>query len=213
MTDRRLRIISVLAALALVVGALVGGADMAAAKKKKKKKKPKTLTCQTFVPGVEAAAEAEVLKVDDTHTEEAPLVIEYEHGPAGPSNPVNGSNLLNEELFFNIQSYSKSPTAGLYILQEFDIDSDLDLYLYNAAGEEIESSGAFNQAPVVTPAVPVVGSIDLSDGGKGGMGYESISGFEVEQCAGYTIRSNAYLTPGTAVTMSIWLGEVVPPEE
>ena len=44
------------------------------------------------------------------------------------------------------------------------------------------------------------------------MGFESISGFKTAQCTGYTVRSNAYLTPGTPATLKIWLGEVVPAE-
>jgi hypothetical protein len=201
MSRRSLKTLSVLASLALVVGVMVGGADVAGAKKKKKKKKPKAVACETYVPTMAGSEEAEVLKVDDTFTEEAPLVIEFSHGPSGPAAAIR------EQAFYNIQSYSKAAEAGMYARMEFANHSDLDLYFHNAGGDPVASSGAFNQAPVdASPAA------DFSDGGNGGMGFESISGFRTAQCTGYTVRSSAYLTPGTDVTLTIWLGEVVPAE-
>jgi hypothetical protein len=206
MSQRSLKTLSVLASLALVVGVMVGGADVAGAKKKKKKKKPKSVACETYVPTTAGSEEVEVLKVDDTFTEEAPLVIEFTHPASGPigQTPVGQ---IRDQKFFNIQSYSKAAEAGMYARMEFANHSDLDLYFHNAGGDPVASSGAFNQAPVdASPAA------DFSDGGNGGMGFESISGFRTAQCTGYTVRSSAYLTPGTDVTLTIWLGEVVPAE-
>ncbi|MBW3594903.1 MAG: hypothetical protein KY391_04935 [Actinobacteria bacterium] len=183
------RFVAVLAAVALVGGVFVAPAT--AGKKKK---------CGQFTPGVEAAAEGEVVTITKKATEAKPVVIEYEHGPAGPSNPFDGSHLLNEEKFFNIQV--NGPASGLYILQEFSDFHDLDLYLLDGGGGEVASSGAFNPTPVGP----------FSSGGNGGTNYESISGYPVATCEGFTIRSNAYLTPGTDATLTIWLGTAVAPE-
>lgn len=198
MNPRTGRWVSVVMALALLVGASVGAADVANAKKKKKKK-PK-LVCQTYVPQVEGAAEGEVLQVNDKHTEDEPLVIEYAHEMAGP-----GEAGLNDEVFFNIQSYSKQPIRGLNIRMEFADDSDIDLTLYDEAGQAVDSSEAFNPAPIEEAG--------FDDDGKGGTGYESLSEIETQQCAGYTIGSDAHLTPGTDVTLQVWLAEFPPPEE
>ena len=186
-SPRFIRTIAVVGLSALVLGAFVA-APAGAAKKK-------ALKCSAFTPGIEGAAEAEVVKVTPKATEEKPVVIELEHGMAGPSEAS-----LNEEQFFNIQIYG--PSSGLYILEEFSDRHDVDLYLYDAAGEEVASSGAFNMAPVGP----------FSAGGNGGSNYESIPGFPVSTCEGYTIRSNAYLTSGTAATIKLWFGEEVAPE-
>lgn len=151
--------------------------------------KPKALKCGQFAPGVEEAAEAEVIKITKKATEAKPVVMEYEQGPA--FYPAT-----SESTYFNIQVFG--PSSGLYIRQEFDNRSDIDLYLLDGAGEEVASSGAFNPAPV--PGV-------FDAGGNGGTGFESINGYPAATCEGFTIDSTAYATFGTPVTLKIWLGE------
>ena len=180
--NRSTRAIAVLASAGMLVGAFAAGPAEAG---KKKKKKP--ATCAAFTPGLEEAAEAPVTQVTAAATEEKPVVIELEH-PA--STPVTAENL-----YFNVQV--NNPASGLYILHEFGSDSDIDLYLYDAGGEEVASSGAFNPAPI-----PGVTDAD----GNGGMGFESIPGFAAGQCEGFTIESHPYLTPGTPATLKLWLG-------
>ena len=186
-TVRPIRAVALVAVLALAAGSVL--MPVAHAGKKKK-----ALKCPAFASAVEGAEEAELFKVTPKATEEKPVVIEYEHGSAFPGPG-------QEHLYFNIQVYG--PASGLYIRQEFDNQSDIDLYLYDAAGEEVASSGAFNFAPVGP----------FSSDGNGGSGYESINGFPVETCDGFTIDSDAYATFGTAATLKIWFGEVVEPEE
>ncbi len=176
------RTIAVLASAALVAGAFFAVPAEAAKKKKVK--------CSAFTPAVEGSEEAPVVKITPAATEEKPVEIKLEHGPA--LYPVS-----TEDLYANIQVYG--PSGGLYIRSEFSDYHDIDLYLFDAAGEEVASSGAFNPAPV--PGL-------LDAGGNGGTNYESIPGFAATQCAGYTINSHAYATYGTEVTLKVWLGEV-----
>lgn len=182
MRTKTVRIVALVASAALIGGAF---ASPAAAGKKKK-----AVKCGAFSPGVEDAAEAAVLKVTPKHTEDAPLVIEVEHGPAlWPAH--------TEDKYANVQI--SGPASGLYIREEFPPNQDIDLYLFDAAGEEVASSGAFNP-------VPVPGLLDA--GGNGGPTWESINGFAVATCTGLTINSHAYATPGTKATIKVWLGAV-----
>jgi hypothetical protein len=199
------RSVAVLASVALVFGAFVAGP--ADAKKKKKKKKPPVAGCAAPVyvePTSPSASRtdapaAEVVKVTDAATAEAPIVIEYDHGPA-LWDTVNQEPIQEDTKWFNIQVDSAAASTGLYLLQEWAIPSasDVDLYLWDGpSGAQAAVSGALNLAPV---NVPIVGE-------TGGMGWESISGFLVADCAGFSIESRAFMTAGEAMTLSIWLGE------
>lgn len=204
MVRRYVRSAAVIASAALVLGAFVAGPADA---KKRKKKKPPVAGCAApaFVEPKSPSASrteapaAEVVKVTDAATEEAPIVIEYDHGPA-LWDTANQEPIQEDTKWFNIQVDSAAASAGLYLLQEWAVPSpsDMDLYLWDGpTGEQAESSGALNLAPTT---VPIVGE-------TGGMGWESISGFLVADCAGYSIESRAFMTPGEAMTLSIWLGE------
>lgn len=192
MKSRSVRTLAVLASVGLIVGAFAAAPADAA----KKKKKKKGVSCATFTPGMEEAAEAEVVKITPAASEDKPVVIEYEHGPAGPSIPIVGHPGLTESLYFNIQLYGSSD-KGLWIKQEFSDRHDLDLYLYNEAGDEVTHSGGFNTLPQA-----------YDSDGNATENSENIPGYPGEQCAGYTIQSTAYLTPGTDVTLSIWYGDI-----
>jgi hypothetical protein len=180
-SPRTIRTLAVLASAGLVMGAFV--AAPAEAKKKKK-------GCAPFTAGVEGAVEEPTVQIPATATEEAPVTIEFEHGMAGPSEAM-----LNEEKFFNIQI--AGPSSGLYVLLEFSERHDLDLYLYDTAGEEVDSSGGFNAAP----------EGPFSADGRATTTSESLVGVPVSKCDGFTVRSNAYLTYGTPATLKFWYGE------
>lgn len=177
MAERSVRVGAALASLALLAAAF---ASPAAAKKVK---------CGAFASSMEGAADAPLVKVTPKHTEEKPLTVEVEHGPA--LYPV-----ATEDKYVNLQVVA--PNTALYIREEFPPNQDIDLYLYDSAGEEAASSGAFNPAPV--PGV-------LDAGGNGGATWESINGFAVPSCSPWTINSHAYMTPGTTATLKIWLGQ------
>ena len=203
MASRRMfRSVAVLAAAALVMGAFL--ALPAEAGKRKKKKKVKT--CAAFTPAepqsnseqTAEALEAEVALVTDKNTKDSPLTIEYEHGPA-LWETVNQVPIVEDTLFYNIQvdSRSKTPTLNLRLDWDPVSESDIDLYMYDGSGAEVESSGAYNP-------IPVPGVLDAE--GRGGMGFESIPGFAASDCAGYTLESRAFTTTGQAVTLTAWLG-------
>lgn len=201
MTSRSIRSLAVLASAALVLGAFVAPADA----KKRKKKKPAGCAAPVYVEPQSPSASrtdapaAEVVKITDAATEEEPVVIEYEHGPA-LWDTANQEPIVEDTKWFNIQVDSAAPSTGLYILQEWAVPSlsDMDLYLWDGpTGAQAEVSGALNLAPV---NVPIVGE-------TGGMGWESINGFLTGDCSAYSIESRAFMTPGEAMTLTIWLGE------
>lgn len=196
MKSRSVRTLAVLASAGLIVGAFAAGPADAA---KKKRKKFSCAPATAAVPAAghssnaEEAAQAEVLNVTQAATEEKPLVVEYEHGPAVSDIGVEDTK------YFAFQVVSKKPGAGAYVKIEWPgTVSDIDLYMYDAAGTEVAQSGAFN--PVAIPGV-------TDAGGNGGPGFESIPGFPAEPCSPYTIESKGYATPGEAMKLSIWLGE------
>lgn len=205
---RSIRALSVIASAALIVGAFAAGPADA---KKKKKKAP--AGCPTFAPiepNSPSGQTAEVLEqpvvtVTDAHTADAPLVFEYEHGQALWSvlqEPVNG---MEDTVFFNIQVDSANTDAGLYVFQEWakQPGSDMDLYIWDGAtGEEATHSGSSNVTPV-----PVAEGAEYHGQGTGAWGLESVSGFPVVDCAGFTVESRAFTTAGEAMTLSVWLGD------
>ena len=204
MSKRSIRSLAVLASAALVLGAFVAGPADA---KKRKKKKPAGCAAPAYVEPQSPSASrteapaAEVVKITDAATEEAPVVIEFDHGPA-LWDTANQAPIVEDTKWFNIQVDSAAPSTGLYLLQEWAIPSlsDMDLYLWDGAtGAQAAVSGALNLAPAPV-MIPIVGE-------TGGMGYESISGFLVGDCTGFSIESRAFMTPGEAMTLTIWLGE------
>ncbi|MGH2694637.1 MAG: hypothetical protein ACRDJJ_07430 [Actinomycetota bacterium] len=182
------RAVAVTASVALVFSAL--WATPAEAQKKK-------IKCPAFSAGYEDAAEAETIKVTDKATEKKPVTVEFDHPPSLVA-------VADDYKYYNVQIFSKARQTGLYIREEFNEVSDIDLFLYDEGGEEVASSGAFNPAPI-----PGLTDAD----GNGGSGYESISGFATERCAGFSIESHAFLTPGTDVALTIWLGKPAKAEE
>jgi hypothetical protein len=210
MSGKSKRALATLAGASLIVGAFVAGPAEAA-----KKKKPKPLKCAKYTPAEPATAssngaeaiEAEIVKLTDKMTAEKPLTIEYSHGPAlwfpGLIGGVPTPDPAQEDTkWFNFQIYSKKP-VGIYVRAEWPTPSpsDIDLYMYDKTGTEVEHSGAFNAAAVDL----------LSDRGRGGPGFESIPGAPVAKCAGYTLESRAFDTAGEDMTLKVWLGEPVAP--
>ena len=198
-SHRTIRTIAVLASAAMVFGAFAAGPAEA---KKKKKKKP--AACAPFVASEPAtdsgqgaeAAEAKTVQVTTAATEEKPVVIEYEHGPA-LWETLTQTPIQEDTVFHNFQVVG---TGGLHLRMEWPgTESDIDMYLFDGSGTRVASSGAFNP-------VPVPGVFDA--GGNGGQGFESIPGFASSNCQGFTVESRAFMTPGEPVTLKAWLGEV-----
>ncbi len=154
--------------------------------------KPKP--CRLFTPGVEEARDAPIAQLTDAATVETPLTIEIDH-PA--SLPVAAEG----HAYFNLQVYSRRAHPGIYVREHFDNQSDIDLYLYDNSGKEVDASTAFNLLPVnIGP---------IGDPDSGAVGYESIDGFRVGRCDQYTLESRSMITQGTVGTLKIWLGHPI----
>ena len=196
--SRSYRGIAVMASAAMVLGAFVA----APAEAKKKKGCPAFSAAEPVSDSGQTteALEAEVVKVTDKATAEAPIVIEYEHGAAFWETATQ-TPVIEDTTFFNFQVESKQAAPGLHVEMTWGTpsESDIDMYVYDATGTRIASSGAANQAPV--PGV-------TDAGGNGGMGFETIPGLATANCTGYTIESRAFMTTGQAVTLTVYLGEI-----
>ncbi|MGI8407379.1 MAG: hypothetical protein ACR2L3_02585, partial [Actinomycetota bacterium] len=196
--SRSFRGIAVVASASMVLGAFVA----APAEAKKKKSCPAFQAVEPVSDSGETAEalEAEVVKVTDKATADKPIVIEYEHGPA-LWDTATQTPIVEDTTFFNFQVQSKKPAPGLHLEMTWPTpsESDIDMYLYDAAGARVASSGASNLAPV--PGV-------LDAGGNGGMGFETIPGNPAVNCAGYTVESRAFMTTGQMMTLTVYLGEV-----
>lgn len=142
---------------------------------------------------MEAAAGAPIAQLTDAANAQSPLTIQYEHS-------ASVQTAAQENLYFNVQIYSRRKHPGIYVRQEFDSASDVDVALFNNGGQQVAQSTAFNLVPVT------VGPFNGSSDGSGSFGYESINGFRVGRCEQYTLESRAMLTTGTSVTLKIWLG-------
>lgn len=200
MSRKSLRRIAVLASATMLLAAFVAGPADA----KKRKRKPPSCPTATYAEPASPsesrpAADAKITTVTDAATAEAPVVVEYEHGPA-LWETASQTPIQEDTLWFPIQIDSASPTTGLFVRLDWGIPSvsDIDLYLWDGTtGEQAAVSGATNAVPVNAPFVAETGA----------MGYESISGFAAGDCSNYLVESRAFATTGEAMTLTLWLGE------
>lgn len=197
MRSRSFRTVTVLASVGVLVGAFAAGPADAA---KKKKKKPPA--CAPWTPP-EKSAEAELVKVTDAATAEAPIEIELETDPGlglGRPGSTIGPVPIGDhvsEAFVNVQVDSAAPSTGLYATIEFNPAFDYDLYLDDSTGTEVaHSAGFFNQSSTAGAA------------GHSAPGSENIEGLETSDCGGYAADVVGSITPGGGVTLKLWLGEV-----
>ena len=151
-------------------------------------------------PSAEASLRAPVQVVTDKHTEADPLVIAYEHGVAAAV-PLTPHGVLDYR-YFNFQVRSQRVSPGLHIKAEWPITSptDIDVYLFEESGSQIAWGEAWN--------LPVID--DVSDRlyyeGHGGVGYEYMEGVRASNCAGYSMWSRTSRSPGTPVSLKVWIG-------
>lgn len=198
---KKFRVIAVVMSAALLLGALVAPAD---AKKRKPKPKPPSCPAATYAEPASPSASrpeagAKTITVTDVATAEAPVVVEFEHGPA-LWETASQKPIQEDTKWFNIQIDSALPTTGLYARLDWATPSpsDMDLYIWDGvSGEQAAVSGATNAVPTNAPFVAETGA----------MGYESISGLPVGDCATFLVESRAFMTAGEAVTLTLWLGE------
>ncbi|MEA2452878.1 MAG: hypothetical protein QOG04_1588 [Actinomycetota bacterium] len=196
------RTLATVAVASLLLGALV--AAPAEARKKKPKPKPPSCPAATYADPASPSASrpepgAATTTITDAATAEAPVTIEFEHGPA-LWETASQTPIQEDTKWFPIQVDSASSTKGIYLRLDWAVPSvsDMDLYLWDGgSGEQAAVSGATNAVPVNAPFVAETGA----------MGYESISGFAVSDCATFLVESRAFMTAGEAVTLTMWLGD------
>jgi hypothetical protein len=159
-----------------------------------KKKKPKA--CAPYATTQEGAADAELTRITAAATEEKPIEVTLE--------APDGTPAATQHVFQNAQVVSNPGTNGLYVRLEFPDHADLDLYLRDAAGEQVARAAGFNPAPE--------GELnDTAAGGHSETGAEQIDGFAVTKCAGYTVDVESFAFEGGEVLLKFWLG--APPQE
>ena len=190
---RIMRSIAVLASAGLVVGAFA-----AAPADAKKRKKPKA--CAAYVPG-EAGQEAEITPVTSANTAEAPAAIEVEVGPGigagrNPAPPPEGEGQFVSHAFANLQVDSAGPSDVLNVRISWSNPlEDFDVYLDSSDGTEVASSAGY---------ATVEGGSEYASSDPGS---ETIVGFPVSDCDGFTVDVVGATTPGATVTVEYWLGE------
>jgi hypothetical protein len=192
MKSRSVRTLAVLASAGLIVGAFAAGP--AEAQKKKKKKPPVVPACATFTPPEGAAAE--VVKVTDAATAEAPIAVEVETGP-GVGIGHDGAVSITQ---VPIQVDTAAAGSGLYATVHFTPAWDYDLYINDEGGTEIAHSAGF-----------LVVSSAAGAAGESGLGTESIYGLDSADCTNYIVEIVGATTPGETVTVDLYLGEVQAP--
>jgi hypothetical protein len=206
MTSKTVRRMAILASATLVLGAFVAGPADA----KKKKKKP-GCSAPTYAeplsdsPSKTEASKAPLATITDTATAAAPMVIEFDHGPAVwlYVDPRGGSGLhqaplVEDTKWFNVQidSAVKTPVLNARLDWATPSMSDVDLFAWDAAsGAEVSHSGAANFTPDPVP------------GDTGAQGWEQFTGASTTDCQTVTFESRAFYTKGEAMTLTIWLGD------
>ncbi|MDQ3915508.1 MAG: hypothetical protein M3323_09315 [Actinomycetota bacterium] len=197
-SHRTIRILSVMASAALIVGAFTAGPADA----KKKKKKPPAAGCPAYSPS-EWSKDIPVTKVTDEHTADAPLTIEVPtemgFGSSSPEPPAEDPKNPISRVFLNVQVDSAAPTTGLYATVEHTPMLDYDLYIRDTFGVGQAYSAGF------APGVPFLDG--TGHGGHTGLGSENIEGLTSEDCTGYLVDIISATTPGEEVTLTLWLGE------
>ena len=187
---KTLRTFGVVAAAALVLGAIVVGP--AEAKKK----------CAKYV-APDWAADAETSIVTDKATADAPIEIELQTGPgAGFTNadyPGDETGHI-EHAFQNVVVDTTAKSANLFAAIEFVPAFDYDLFLRLPAGPSVAYEADFNPATVNGPT-----GVGASESAHAEPGLSQIDGYPIPDCYGYTVDVASGIAPGGAVTLKLWL--------
>lgn len=165
---------------------------------------PEPEKCAAYVPG-EAGKDAETTVLTDAATEAKPVELTIPTEPGASTGTIQGQGVdRSSHVFHNIQIDSAAATAGLYARLEFDDGQDYDLWLDNAAGEEVASSAGFNQLMLI-PDDPGGGS-DTDSGGFSESNSENLVGIATADCGGYTLDISGFMTEGGDKTLKLWVG-------
>lgn len=188
-SSKLLRNISVLASVALLLGAFIAAPADAA----KKKKKPKA--CAPYVTP-SWAGEAETTVVTDAATADAPIELTLSTAPGvgfSSSEPGGGEGAPSS-VYANFVIDSAAPTASVWARIDSVPTWDYDLWWRYPDGVPAASAAGFWVIPG-------------GDGGETGIGYEQVNAVGAADCEGFTAEIVSAVTPGGDVTMTVWLGD------
>ena len=183
---RMIRSLAVMASAGLVLGAFF--AVPAEAKKKK--------GCATYVPG-EAGSGSSITKVTNKNTADAPAAVEVDLAAGiGAGRDPEGEGMFVSHAYPNVQVDSTGSSDLLNVRISWDVPAeDYDVYLDTADGTELANSAGFG---------PYTSGSDYA---SSGVGTETIVGYPVADCDGFTVDVVGATTPGGTVTVEYWLGE------
>lgn len=166
-----------------------------------------TPECAAFRPGFvrdagEDATGIPVIRLTDRATARNPVTVSFD----APPTVIRVIEFPERARLFNFQTQTTRSKIGLYVRLEWPTPSpsDIDLYVYDRKGELFAWSEWWNN-PVIDEAYKT--AFPTYTGGHGGMGYESVLGYDVPNCAGITVLSWASNTLGEKVTLKVWLGK------
>jgi hypothetical protein len=184
---------------AALVGAagLIAGAFVAAPAQAKK-----PAACKVFKAKTDGKGQP-VSVVTDAATADKPVEVTITTPPGvGTSSPDGPSGDLPPgtagHTYYNVQVDSKAKSANLHARLEFVPALDYDLYL-RSEGAALAYSAGF------TVPVPEQGLDGTGHGGHSEVGAENIDGWPAADCSGYTVDIVSATTPGTDVTLKLWL--------
>ena len=171
-------------------------------------KVPPAGACAAFTPG-EMGAEAETTLVTDKATEEEPVVVEFDLGPA--LGRVNSSVDFSTRIKHNVQLDVPNAEGGFFMKLSTPETDDPDLYAFWDNGTQAASAGGLNQALFAGPVPGPAGAVTngTGSGGHSGFGYEQIDGLRTADCGGWTLDLVNWGGQGGTYTLSLWAGEVL----
>jgi hypothetical protein len=191
------RVVALIGAVALLLGAFVATPAVA---KKKKKKAP--AACAPYSPGEKGAGQP-ITVVTDAATKDAPVEVTVATDPGLGSSSATGEGEPTEGLtshtYTNVQIDSAAPSAGLYVSLQFDPQWDYDLWMRDSGHAAVAYSAG--SSPTPTPFTDGTGN-----GGHTETGSENIDGYAAADCNGFTIDIANAGSPGGDVVVKYWLG-------
>ncbi len=194
-SSKLLRNISVIASVALLLGAfVVGPAD---AKKKKKPKPCPAYTTPSWAEGAETSI------VTDAATADAPVEVEIATEPGAgftSSGEPGGTTGHATFKYHNVVVDIAAASAKLFARIEYPPVWDYDFVLRLPDGVPVANEGDFNPATAGGPTP--VGS---SQGAHAEPGASQIDGAESPDCIGYSLEIASAIRGGGNVALTLWL--------
>lgn len=185
-------VLRVLVGLALIAGALPAAAET----------RPACGVPRAQAPSETARRSGPPLRVTPAHTAARPLTVRYDHAPG--RTVYHQAYLMEDTVHTLVQVTPREQRAALWVRATFPAGptTDVDLYLYDAAGRMRAASDSANNDVEDAVYRPVFG------GTSGGPGFENVDALRVRRCASLTVETTNSMTltqPRTPVTLTFWL--------